>query len=147
MQRKFTRKPTGPKALLSPIINFEDYTRTMTPLDRYRKHYLIFDYWNDELIASLQSPPLNPKRYKRASTESLTELGELQRFVTEDLAPRFTPLIEERSKLDRQFQRGTFNDTDASRVIRTLETNTRQIQRDFFWRNVQDHLQSEAPSP
>ena len=75
LQRKFTRQPTHAAPPPNPIINFQDYSRAMTPLERYQKHYLIFGYWNDTLLAGLQERSLNPKRVLRASEESLHELS------------------------------------------------------------------------
>ena len=146
LQRKFTRRSKQPKPLPTPIISFQDYTRAMTPLDRYRKHYMLFDYWNDDLMESLQSPPQNPKRFKLASREALAELETLKGLLVEELAVRLDPLIEERARLDRRLQSGAFNTSEASAVTRILETQTRQLQRDFFWRDVQDHLKSAEPS-
>ena len=142
LERKFTRKPTGPKPAPTPIITFEDYTRTMTPLDRYRKHYLMFDYWNGEVLQALQSPPLNPKRFGRASSEALGELTTLQGLLADDLAARLVPLIEERAKIDRALRSGSFSESQAQIIVHALEAQTRQIHREFFWRDVQDHVQS-----
>ena len=146
VQRKFTRKSKRAEPPPSPIINFQDYTRAMTPLDRYRKHYLMFDYWNDELIESLQSPPLNPKRFKRASTEALGELHMMQGLVSDDLAGRMAPLIHERSTIDRQLQAGGIADIQAGMLSRTLEAQTRHVHREFFWRDVQDQLKQPSMS-
>ncbi len=140
LQQKFTRRSKQPKPLPTPIISFQDYTRTMTPLDRYRKHYMLFDYWNDDLIESLQSSPQNPKRFTLASKEALAELETLKGLLTEETAARLDPLIEKRIRLDRRLQSRAFNTRESSAVSRILETQTRQLQREFFWRDVQDHL-------
>ena len=140
LQRKFTRKPTRPAARPTPIIQFEDYTRTMTPLDRYRKHYLMFDYWNEELMQALQSHTPNPKRFKRASTESLEELKTMQSLVTEDLSARFVPVLDVRTKIDRELQSASFSASQMNPLWRSLEAQTRQIHREFFWRDVEEQL-------
>lgn len=142
-QRKFTRKPKH-SAPPSPIISFQDYTRTMTPLDRYRKHYMMFDYWDTTLIESLQSRSPNPKRFKRASTESLAELKIMSDLIGQELATRLLPLVEARAQLDRQLQQDAFNAAQAQVTIRTLEAQTRQIRREFFWRDVEDHLKQSS---
>lgn len=146
LERKFVRKSKTPKPPPTPIISFQDYSQAMTPLDRYRKHYMIFDYWNDDLIQALQSPPLNPKRYKQASSESLAELQTMQQLVNDEFAPRFDPLIAARVKLDRELQTGNVGEGQTSFLCRTLETQKRQLHRDFFWRDVQDRLKPQ-PSP
>jgi len=145
LQRKLTRKPKHPKPPPTPIIQFLDYSKAMTPLDRYRKHYLVFDYWNDELIGGLQSQPLNPKRCRRASAEALAELETLKGLVTDEVAVRLAPLIEERLEIDRQIQRGSFAASQANVMWRTLEAQTRRFQREFYWRDVEDHLQQVPP--
>ena len=140
LQRKFTRKPKHPRAAPSPITIFQDYSSAMTPADRYSKHYLIFDYWQDDLLDALQSPPVNPKRYKRASEESLVELRALQGLLTDEAAGRMAPLLEERAKLDGQLQRGLLMPSQVSGLVQTLERQARQVNRDFFWRDVEGAL-------
>ncbi len=140
LERKFTRTPKHPLPSPNPIVTFEDYTRTMTPLDRYRKHYLMFDYWNDQLLQALQSPPLNSKRFRRASTEALGELTTMRQLVTDVVADRLAAVIQAREQVDRQLQRGDVADAQTQIVVRTLEPQTRQIHREFFWRDVEDQL-------
>ena len=142
LQRKLTRKPKHPSPSPSPIIRFEDYTRTMTPLDRYRKHYLMFDYWNGELINALGSSPLNPKRLARACGESLAELETMRTLVTDELAQRFIPLIDARTQLNQELQHPGFNAFRSTIIGRELETQARQIHRELYWRDVEDHLKS-----
>ena len=139
LQRKFTRKPKHPQPPPTPIIQFQDYTRAMTPLDRYRKHYMMFDYWNSELADALRSNPPNPKRLKRASADSLTELTTLQTLLDDATAARLAPLIEERTAMDQQLQRGLAGG-QAQLIGRTVEAHERQLHREFFWRDVQDKL-------
>ena len=147
LQRKFTRKPKHPSPAPSPIIQFQDYTRSMTPLDRYRKHYMIFDYWNGAFIEALQSSPLNQKRLSRASTESLGELRTMQGLLREDKAAQLAPLLEEREAIDRQVQGGGIDALRAAMPLRQLEAQSRQIHRDFFWRDVQDSLKPSSAIP
>ena len=147
MQRKFTRKPKHPSPRPSPIISFEDYTRTMTPLDRYRKHYLMFDYWNSQLIEALSSNPVNPKRLARSSEESLAELETMRTLVVDELAERFVPLIEARKTLYRELQHPGFSAPRSTIVGRELEAQARQIHRELYWRDVEDRLKpQEAPA-
>lgn len=140
LQRKLTRKPKTPAPPPTPIITFQDYTQAMTPLDRYRKHYLIFDYWNSELMDALKERAPNPKRLTRTSTEALGELGALKDLLREDAAARLGQLIEERSKMQEQLQSPALNISQAAILSRALEAQSRMVHRDFFWRDVQDQL-------
>lgn len=144
LQRKFTRKSKRPAAAVNPILKFEDYTRAMTPLDRYRKHALLFDYWNDELMAALQDRSINVKRCRRTSGEALAELQTLQGLLTDAMAAQLEPLIQERASVHRQFSTGALSAHQAMMAWRALEAQKRQVQRTFFWRDVQDSLKTTA---
>ena len=143
LQKKLTRKPKRPREAPTPIIQFQDYSRAMTPLDRYRKHYAIFDYWNSELIDALQSRPMNPKRYRLASSEALGELQTLQGLLAEELAERLRPLLERRTELDARLRSVGVSDSQAPLLQRDLEMETIRFQRDFFWRKTEDHLKPQ----
>ncbi len=143
LQRKFTRKPKHPTAPPSPIVKFLDYTRAMTPMDRYRKHYLIFEYWNSELLTALQDRPMNAKRFKHASKESLAELQVLQGLVTDEVAARMAPIVAGRAKVHQRLQGGTVQTVHATMVMRDVDAQTRQLNREFYWRRMEDQLKPD----
>ena len=138
-QRKFQRKSKNERPP-TPIISFHDYSGTMTPLERYRKHYIMFEYWNQDVIDALQVSSPNPKRYRQSSEEALNELHTLQSLLGDDLAAHLTPLIEERTKINHQIQSPVFNTSQAGGVAQLLDRQARQIHREFFWRDVQERL-------
>jgi len=144
LQRKFTRKPKGPQATPTPVINFQDYSRALTPMDQYRKHFLLFEYWNDELIRGLQARPLNSKQYRHASAESRSELETMQGLLADEPAARLAPLMAERAKLDQKLQGPVFSEMQAGTVRGTAESQGRRIHREFFWRDVEDRLKPKA---
>ena len=140
LQRKFVRKSKKSTTSYTPIINFEDYSRAMTPLDRYRKHDLLFDYWNAELLAALQEKNINAKRCVRASDEALSELRTMQNLLVEEPAARLAPLLEARARLHDELKSGFVDGQRANRAWRLLEEQTRRLHREFSWREVEDHL-------
>src|SRR3989338_7207611 len=139
LQRKLTRKKkTQPPP--APVTVFQDYSAAMTPLERYQKHYAIFDYWNAGLLVALEARPLNPKRVTLASTEALGELETMRTLLTEAAAARLDPLVKEQTKIHHEAVSPGLDDYGAATVARRLEAQTRSIHRDFFWRKVQDEL-------
>ena len=139
-QKKFIRKSKKSKTAYTPIINFEDYSHAMTPLDRYRKHDLLFDYWNAELLAALQEKNMNSKRCIRASEEALTELRTMSSLLGEERAARLAPLIDERARAHNELTSGLLDGQRANRTWHVLEEQTRRLHREFSWREVQDQL-------
>lgn len=146
LERKFSRKP---KTYVRPsaIIGFQDYTRAMTPLDRYQKHYVIFDYWNSELIDAFEGRGVSAKRMKRASSESLQELHTLKGLLQDDLAEQLGRTIEERKRLNEQIQRGSYPPSQADLIRRALERQSRDLHRSFSWRKVEDRLNPGPGAP
>ena len=146
LQRKFTRKPKNPPPKQSPIIRFQDYSHSLTPLDRYQKHYLMFDYWNNELVDSLQTSRFSIKRVRRASNGAVSELRTLRELLQEEDAKKFQPLLKERESLDRDLNRAV-SPAQVDTFRRRIENQTRAIHRDYSWSKVQDRLRSETAAP
>jgi hypothetical protein len=144
LQRKFTRKPKHPPAAPTPIVTFLDYSRAVTPLDRYRKHTLMFQYWNEQLVESLKSPTPSPKRIRHASGEALGELRTLRTLLSDDVAARLEGLIEARSEMDRRLKTTPTHAAQAATVARELESQSRAFEHNFSWRDVQESLRAEA---
>ena len=145
-QRKFVRQPKSQRPV-SPIISFQDYSGAMTPLERYRKHYLMFEYWNSDVIEALQTGSPNPKRYRQSAEESLSELQTLQSLLSEEIAVKVAPLIEERVKINRRLRSPSLNVSQASSAAQSLEWQARRMHREFFWRDVQEHLKTTGTAP
>ena len=119
----------------------------MTPADRYRKHYLMFDYWNGELMDGLRAKPLNAKRIKLASSEALNEMTTLRSLMAEDSEGQFAPLVERRTRINQEVQAGRVSELTANAFWHELETQSRTLHRDLFWRKVQDRLKpAQAPA-
>jgi hypothetical protein len=112
----------------------------MTPLDRYRKHYAIFDYWSDALLAALEVRTPNPKRIKLAATEALGELETMKGLLNDEVAARLDPLLKEQAKIHSVLLSPGFDASRAEAIKRRLESQTRSIHREFYWRKVQDQL-------
>ena len=140
LQQKFVRKRKTPLPAPTPIVQFEDYSRALTPLDRYRKHAVLFDYWNNELLETLNSRSLNAKRLRRASADSLAELRVLQGLLEEPTADRMAPLVKDRDRLNEQLQRGVLNEPQARLLEQQADAHGRRLHQEFFWRDVQDKL-------
>jgi len=138
-QKKFRRKK-GLGERFTPVIQFEDYSQGATPLDRYRKHYTLFGYWNAELLDTMVSTG-NEKRMAKASGESLDELRELIKLLQPSTAGPASSLLSERERIDRQLKSGSYLPSQLAMLRQRLEWQEREIHRALYWRKVQDQLQ------
>ena len=145
LQRKFTRKPKHPAERPTPIIHFEDYSKAMTPLDRYRKHALLFEHWNSQLIDALTEKPSSFKRVRHSSGEAMGELEVLHQLLDEEAAKQLEPIVVKRRRLDERLQDGTYMPGEMMAIQRMLERQARRIKGEFFWRKVEDRLRGDQP--
>lgn len=139
-QKKFVRKRPASVERPSPVVRFQDYAGAMTPLERYRKHFLMFEYWNLQLLDELAEPTANPRRFRRASEQSLEELRQLHALLAEAKAQAVEPIVAARGRLDQQIQAGPYHPANLSSIRMSLDAQTRQIDREMDWRHVDQEL-------
>lgn len=140
LQRKLIRPRKTPVVRPAPVVNFQDYSQAMTPVERYRKHVLMFDYWSEQLLDELARSDANPKRFRNASAQSLEELQQLQALLQPARAAAVEPLLAERRSIDAQVQSGPYHPASLSALRMRAEAQKRRISREMDWRNVQDAL-------
>ena len=140
LQRKLIRKRKTPEVRPAPIVNFQDYSQAMTPVERYRKHFLMFDYWNGQLLDELSQSTANPKRFRNASAQSLEELQRMQGLLQAERAAGVEPMLAERRSIDAQLQSGPYHPANLSSLRMRVEAQKRRIDREISWRDIQDAL-------
>jgi hypothetical protein len=143
VQRKFIRRAKA-QPRPSPITRFEDYTAGLTPVDRYRKQYMLFEYWSEELLSALLPTSSNAKRLRRASAESRQQLERLVAMLEEPLASQVRPLLEERRGLDRRLQDPVDDFASVSLLRQKVELQQRRIHRLMAVSKVEEQLKSAA---
>lgn len=145
VQRKFIRKrKEAPRP--SPIVQFRDYREAMDALERYRKHFVLFQYWNGELLRSLGSG-MSLKAARHVSGEALQELRTLRGLLTEPAGASLDPMIAQRQQIHERLMNGTYMPSQPGPLRQTLDTQTRLIYRDFTWRDVQERLHVAPAAP
>jgi hypothetical protein len=146
MQKKFIRqKKAEPRP--SPITQFDDYRQSLTPVDQYRKHYMMFEYWNAQLLDSLVSTSGNAKRVQRASSEALHELRQLVAMVQGPLAAQVQSLLAQREQLDRQLRDSIEDQSQLSLLRQRVELSQRKIHRLMAVSKVEELLKTAASPP
>ena len=143
MMKKFVRQPKA-QPRPSPIVQFDEYAASTSPLDLYRKHATVFEYWNAELLDALLPTANNSKRVKRASQESLRQLEAMVQLLADASAGQVQPLLEERRKLDRQLQDQVDDHAQAALLRQSLELQQRRLHRYMAVGKVTDHLRAAA---
>ena len=136
IQKKFTRKIYHPPP--AAAIATKDYESQLSPEERYRRHYAMWDFWQAELMEGLSG---NTKRAIRAAEEGLGELQAMQSLLVPDKREPLGVLIARWTLLRDQLVQGTMSDTACYRWRSELESQKRTLHHDFAWQRVQESVQ------
>lgn len=132
-KKKFVRKPKEIEKP-TPIMHTKDYTQEYPNILLYKKHYLFWRYWQEELINSLGS---NRKKEIRCVRSALDELRTLNNYLNlegrENLAPYIIRLENITERILSRRPRGL----QVSKLKRELEKHKRNVQRFFFYKDVE----------
>ncbi|MFH0912700.1 MAG: hypothetical protein V1884_00225 [Candidatus Omnitrophota bacterium] len=137
--RKFTRKskrePKKEEMVLAP----EEYKPpVMTREEVYRKHFLFWKSWHDELINTLAAG-LSYKKQIDCMNETLKNLELLRATLEEIKQKQLDVYINQLNDLKDSITRDLYG-SDASRHRLNAERIKRGILRDFSYPKIKNHL-------
>ena len=135
IQRKFTRKTAHPTPAVA--ITTKDYESQLSPEERYRRHYAMWDFWHAELMEGLGG---NSKRAIRAVEEGMAELQALEALLVPEKRAQLAGHVERLERLHQELVKGTMSDTARYRWRPELELQQRTLHHDFAWQHVQEDV-------
>ena len=142
IQRKFTRKTYHPPPAVA--ITTKNYELNLSPEERYKRHWAMWAFWNDELLDGLGA---SRKRTLRAAEESIQELTTLQNFLAPETGAGLAAHIMLLERLRTEADKDLLSGQSISRWRSDVERQKRYIQRQFTWSDVQEHLKPTQQTP
>jgi len=138
--RKFTRKSKKenlPKEemVLTPV---EYKAPEMTKEELYRKYFLYWKSWHDELIESL-SREINHKKQLSCIAEALENLEQLKNMLKDRARKNIDVFINRLSEAEAQIKNDIYGANAASYRV-DLERIKRGILRDLSYGKIKDDL-------
>lgn len=138
--RKFTRKPKKEnlpreEMVLAPV---EYKAPEMTREELYRKYFLYWKSWHDELIESL-SREINHKKQLSCIAEALENLQQLKNMLKEQARKNIDVFISRLSEAEAQIKNDIYGANAASYRV-DLERIKSGILRDFSYGKIKDDL-------
>ena len=137
-EKKFVRKPKQ-AVKPTPVVRFKAYLPSKSLEEMYRQRFTQWDFWCGELLGGFG---VSRKKIQHASTETLGQLGELQRFLPAEDAQRLQRIISRHRVLDRRIQSGDLSETDEQVFKRHFEDHQRFVRRHCNPKRVHDRLQT-----
>lgn len=139
-KKKFVRKPKETEKP-TPIVHTKDYTQEYGNLLLYEKHYLFWKYWQEELINTLSSKSSNRKKEIRSSHSALDELKALGNYLNPEGAKLLAPYIIELENITKRLLSRKHIGSQVSKFKRELEKHKRNVQRTFFYKDVEEWIE------
>lgn len=138
LKDKFTPKKE-PKEV-TPIVEIKDYSKKIKVDKLYKKHFMFWKYWNDELINSLGE---NIKKQKRCYDESLVELKAMASYLQQQKQKTLQSYINKLEKLGKEVKDPILTQNEKHFLERHLKKYKRIIDRKFSLSKVKPWLVKE----
>ena len=137
LKKKFTRKDK-PKAK-EAFYQTKKYDAKPT-LELYEKHYIFWVNWHKEIVQELGQ---NRKSDIRCTDEMMSNLVDMMALLEDDKAAALAPHLDEIEKVQEIIKKGRLTKANETRVRRILETEYRDIKRNFSPTKMTGHIREE----
>lgn len=138
--RKFTRKSKKdnlPKEEL--VLEPQEYKAAIQNKEElYRKYFLYWRSWHDELLSALSYGGSHKKQLDCAA-EAIKNLENLRPLLDEPALGKLGIHLQELKRITLQIEKDTYNNNSA-RSRGSLERLRRNILREFSYDKIKDHL-------
>lgn len=139
VKRKFTRKKKERKPEV--ILALEDYDKFIDYHGLYKKHYLLWQYWHDELIASLER---NFKKQRQCVEQSLEHLRALGKYITEEKKGILGTYVGRLEGIRGKILRRRLNPIERDKISRELQKLKRLIDKEFRYSEIKAYIITPA---
>ncbi len=137
MQKKFTRKKKQEDPRSNVILALEEYDKLADYHELYKKHYLLWQYWHDELINSIKE---NYKKQKNCAKETLENLSALKKYISADKQELLDGYIMRVEEIKRRIDTRYTNKIEQDRMSRELEKIKRLIDKEYRYSEIQSYV-------
>ena len=137
--RKFTRKPKHQDQREELVLEPEVYKSTMTKEERYRKAFLYWRSWHDEMISSLSWSGGNHKKQVGCATQAIKNLDEMKSLLNSQKQKALEIYVNQVKGLKNLIIQDT-EGFDSNRNRLNAERLRRNIIRDFDYEVIKDAM-------
>lgn len=135
IRRKFTRKKKPKK--ITPIVEIKDYSTSLKVDELYKKHFVFWKYWEEELIHNLGK---NIKKQKRCYIEALSELKTMASYLQEQKQKLLQPYIDKLEELKERIEKPVLSQIEIQDLRLRLKRHKRIVDREFSLSKVESWL-------
>jgi hypothetical protein len=137
LQRKFTRKKKKEERPV-PVITTYDYAKDLRVDELYKKHFLYWRTWQDELIERMED---TYKKRIECYDNAVIHLMEIRGYLRDTKAEELEPFLKEIKSIDPDIRKKVLSKSEIYRMRHMLEITRRQIDKRFCYSKVKDSLE------
>ncbi len=135
LREKFVRKKEPEE--VKPIVNIEEYSNKINTKELYKKHFVFWKYWHEELINVLGG---NKKKQKQCYNEILAELKAMASYLQQQKAEILQGYIKEIEELENDVNSPVLSQVEVHRIKIALKQYKRIIDNEFSLYKVKDWI-------
>ncbi|MBL7084870.1 MAG: hypothetical protein ISS43_02035 [Candidatus Omnitrophica bacterium] len=138
-RKKFVRKPKEEKQI-EVVVHTQEYSSEYSPEQIYKKYFLFWRSWHEELVNSLNAQEGNRKKLISAAKKSVENLQQMRQLLLPEKQDRLDIYILEQKSIVRELNKRRLSPAQRLKIKTRLEKQRRQIQKEFGYSHIQEHL-------
>lgn len=139
IEKKFRRKKKEKKEEI--VIPVEDYQKYIDYHELYKRHYVLWQYWHNELMNSLRA---SRKKQLGSLRRAYDNLSSLKKYIDDDskiaLLEKYCLRYQELKKTMES--KGYKSSVEIAKLRRKLEKLQRLIEKDFRYSEIRSFISS-----
>ena len=137
LRSKFIREKKKEEQRPTVILTLEDDAAIADYHELYKKHYLLWQYWHDELTDSVEE---NFKKQQQCVLQTAEHLSYLQKYVIEEKKPLLIGYIKRVDNIKRKMNDRRLSDIQRSRIVKELKKIKRLVDKEYRYSEIKDYI-------
>ena len=137
-RKKFVRKPK--KKQIRVVVSPQEYTPEHSAQEVYKKYFLFWRAWHDELIDSLDAQDANRKKRISSAKKIIENLQQMHGLLIRKKQARLDIFILEQEDILKELDSYNLSFGKRLRIKSALNKQRRQIGKEFDYRHIQEYL-------
>ncbi len=137
LRSKFIREKKEEEQRPTVILALEEDEDIANYHELYKKHFLLWQYWHDELIASIEE---NFKKQQQCAMQTVEHLSYLKKYVIEEKRPLLVDYVKRVSSIKDKISDRRLSDIQRSRIAKELEKIKRLVDKEYRYSEIKDYI-------
>ncbi len=138
LQRKFTRKKKKDEGRVVPVITTYDYSKDLRVEELYKKRFLFWRTWHDELINRMDA---GHKKRVACFDSALENMIEMRKYLASPKAEELDLYIKKMIDIDKDIKEDRLTRSEKYNIKQALEKIKRQVNKNFSFSDVEEFLE------